>query len=386
MPKAYAIILAAGYSQRMGQCKAVLPLGEKSALQTLADTFIQAGVTPIVVTGYAKEPVKSECNRLGLQTVHNAQFDSGMYSSVQAGCTALPDDAEIFFVTPVDIPLIRSRTIAALLQYAQTTEALVIHPVLDAGIHTPFPDSILKSRDYRGHPPCLDISIKNDILAYNGDGGLAQLLNRFTESTQYLSVIDSNMMQDMDTPQDYETICHLHAVQSVPSLEECYAIWNAVKLPEAIRRHSIAVTDIARIMLKGIPAATQLFSQTVIAGAMLHDIAKGQAKHASAGAKLIAELGFPALAECIANHSHMTAQKGAITEAELVFLADKFVTGTTRCTLEHRYQQKMAMFADSPEAVTAIRQKLLEAQAILAKVETVTCADYNTLLADEGEH
>lgn len=386
MPKAYAIILAAGYSQRMGQCKAVLPLGEKSTLQTLADAFIQAEVTPIVVTGYAKEQVASECTKLGLQTVHNAHFDNGMYSSVQAGCTALPKDAGIFFVTPVDIPLIRTSTISALLQSTQTTDALVIHPVLDAGVYTPFSETALKSKEYRGHPPCLNISIKNDILAYNGDGGLAQLLNQFTESTQYLPVIDSYMMQDMDTPRDYETICHLHAVQSIPSLEECYAIWNTVKLPEHTRRHSIAVADVARIMLKGIPAATQLFSRTVIAGAMLHDIAKGQPKHASAGAKIIAELGFPALAACIANHSHMTAQKGAITETELVFLADKFVIETNRCKLEHRYKQKMVTYADSPEAVTAIQQKLLEAQAILEKVETVTSADYNTLLTNEGEH
>lgn len=380
MLKAYAILLAAGYGSRMKQCKPTLPLGEKTALQTLTDAFIHAGVTPLVVTGYAREKVEQECQRLKLRAVHNTNFDDGMFSSVQTGCNALPNDMDVFFITPVDIPLIRTRTITALLDHAIKNEATVIHPILDDSSLQALPDFLYPTEAKRGHPPCMRASLKRTILQYNGEGGLAKLLDLHADSTQYVPVLDSGMLLDMDTPADYENLCTMQKLQSVPSIQECYAIWNTVKLATHIRKHSLAVTDVARVMLKNIPKTTPLFEQTVISGAMLHDIAKGLPQHAAIGAKMVTEFGFPALAKGIAAHSHLTATEGAVTEAELIFLADKFVEGTNRCVLERRYKEKMACYADSPEVVAAIDQKLLEAQAVLQKIESATKTDFNTLL------
>ncbi|MCG8530015.1 MAG: NTP transferase domain-containing protein [Desulfovibrionales bacterium] len=380
MPNAYAILLAAGYGSRMGQCKPLLPFGDKTALHVLAKQFIAAGVTPIVVTGHAHEQVEEECNRLSLHAVHNAQFAEGMFSSVQTGARALPDDAALFFVTPVDVPLIRSNTIAALIADAETSTAEVIHPVLDDSLLTPLPAFLLKAEGKRGHPPCMRASLKKAILQYNGEGGLARLLDKYEEHTCYLPVIDSNMLLDMDTPEEYAKLQQVYAMQHIPSLQECYAIWNKEKLPPHIRNHSTAVTNIARIILERLPEQSPQFTKTVLAGTMLHDIAKGSQKHALAGARVVTEFGFPALASCIATHSHLEVSKGAVTEAELVFLADKFVEGTERCTLEKRYEDKMACFADSLDVVAIIRHKLQQAQAILRKVEGAATTDFTTLL------
>lgn len=384
MLNAYAIILAAGYGSRMKQCKPMLPLGDKTALETLADTFIHAGVTPLVVTGYAREKVDQECQRLKLRTIHNANFDDGMFSSVQTGCNALPDDADVFFITPVDIPLIRTRTIAMLLESAAKTEATIIHPILDDSSLLALPDFLYATEAKRGHPPCMRASLKEAILQYNGEGGLANALDLHAGSTQYIPVIDSGMLLDMDTPADYEKLCAMQKLYSVPTIQECYAIWNAVSLSTHIRKHSIAVADVARIMLDKLPNISPLFEQTVIAGAMLHDIAKGMPQHAAVGAKLVTEFGFPALAQCIADHSHLIAVKGAVTESELIFLADKFVEGTNKCTLDRRYKEKMACYADSPEVVAAIQQKLHEAQAVLDKVNSAANTDFNTLVTANG--
>lgn len=384
MLKAYAIILAAGYGSRMKQCKPTLPLGDKTALQTLADAFIHAGVTPLVVTGYAREQVDQECQRLKLRTIHNANFDDGMFSSVQAGCSALPDDTDVFFITPVDIPLIRTRTITMLLDSASKTEADIIHPILDDSSLLALPDFLYATEAKRGHPPCMRISIKETILQYNGEGGLANALNLHTGSTKYLPVIDSGMLLDMDTPADYEKLRAMQKLYSVPTIQECYAMWNAVSLSTHIRKHSISVANVARIMLEKLPDISPLFEQTVIAGAMLHDIAKRMPQHAAVGAKLVVEFGFPTLAPCIADHSHLIAVKGAVTESELIFLADKFVDGTKKCTLDRRYKEKMACYADSPEVVAAIQKKLQEAQAVLDKVNSAANTDFNTLLTTDG--
>ena len=118
-------------------------------------------------------------------------------------------------------------------------------------------------------------SLKQAILQYNGEGGLANALDLHAGSIQYIPVIDSGMLLDMDTPADYENLCAMQKLYTVPTVQECYAIWNAVSLSTHIRKHSISVADVARVMLKKLPKISPLFEQTVIAGAMLHDIAKG---------------------------------------------------------------------------------------------------------------
>lgn len=380
MHTAYAILLAAGYGSRMGQCKPTLPLGTSSALELLSQSFKQAGVVPIVVTGHAQEVVERECRRLSLASVHNAAFDEGMFSSVQAGCNALPDSTKYFFITPVDIPLIRHQTISALLTNAEQNSTIVLHPVLDDSQLVPLPDFVYETEAKRGHPPCMHVSLKQEIIAYNGERGLAGLLAYHTKNTSYLPVPDSGMLQDMDTPEDYQKLCELQKLHQVPSTQECYALWNAEKLPSHIRKHSMAVTDVARTILAQLPDTTSLFEQTVLSGTMLHDIAKGSPKHASKGAAIVSEYGFPKLASCIATHSHLQVSAGAVTPEELVFLADKFIEGTTICSLEQRYEEKMACYASSPEVVDAIQLKLYQAQAILHKVEEAMGTSLNTLL------
>ncbi|WP_290920080.1 DVU_1551 family NTP transferase [Halodesulfovibrio sp.] len=386
MHTAYAILLAAGYGSRMGQCKPTLPLGTSSALELLSQSFTRAGVTPIVVTGHAQENVEAECRRLSLVSVHNPAFDDGMFSSVQAGCKALPDDTEYFFITPVDIPLIRHQTISALLTNAGQKSATVLHPVLDDSPLTPLPKFMYETEAKRGHPPCMHASLKQEILAYSGEGGLAGLLAHHAKTTSYIPVTDSGMLQDMDTPDDYQKLCELEKLQQLPSTQECYALWNAENLPSHIRKHSIAVTDVARAILPHLPDTTPLFEQTVLSGTMLHDIAKGSPKHASKGAEIVSEYGFPELASCIAAHSHLQVSSGAVTPEELVFLADKFIEGTTVCSLERRYEEKMACYASSAEVVEAIKQKLSQAQAIQHKVEAAINTTLDTLLNTNRRH
>jgi len=384
MHTAYAILLAAGYGSRMGQCKPTLPLGNATALELLSQSFKQAGVTPIVVTGYAKDTIEQECKRLSLTSVHNAKFDSGMFSSVQTGCKALPDNAEYFFITPVDIPLIRHRTIEALLAEAKKHSARVVHPVLDDSQLAPLSADLYETQAKRGHPPCMHISLKQEILSYNGEGGLAGLLAHHAEATRYLPVPDSSMLLDMDTPEDYRKLCELQQIHNIPSIEECYALWNAESLPTHIRKHSLAVTEVARKKKKKLPETTPLFTQTVLAGTMLHDIAKGSPKHAAKGAALVTAYGFPDLAPNIAAHSHLQAVEGAVSPEEVVFLADKFIEGTNLCSFEDRYRKKMAAYASSPEAVHAITQRLSEAQSVLHKIESAIGTNIETLLNING--
>ena len=371
--KAYAIILAAGAATRMGQCKALLPFENRSALHVLSSSFISAGVTPIVVTGNFRREVEAECAKLGLQSVHNEHADQGMFSSIQTGCKALPADASVFFVSPVDIPLIRSRTIATLLNHKEKCDARILHPVINDGMLQTLPEFLLKSEKKIGHPPCLQGSFKNKILSHSGEGGLAKLLEADAQSTEYVPVIDSAMLLDMDTPEDYSRLQALASLQHIPSMHECFALWNHVLLPEHIRRHCFKVADVATKLVEALESPpTREFKQKVIAGALLHDIAKGSPDHAQKGADLLKKQGFESLSHIIASHSRLAMQDGTITEAELVFLADKFVQGTSLAPYKKRYEEKMTHYATSPRVLAIIKERQAQAESIHQKIEMQT--------------
>ena len=84
-----AVILAAGYSSRMGDFKALLPFGRGTVLECVVTTLRAAGVERIVVvSGYRAEETEAEACRLGIDAARNPQFATGMSGSVRVGITA----------------------------------------------------------------------------------------------------------------------------------------------------------------------------------------------------------------------------------------------------------------------------------------------------------
>jgi len=86
-----AIVLAAGFSSRMGAFKPLLPFGERTVVAHVVANLRAAGLQRIhVVTGFEAENLAPELNRLGVTRAHNPDFAKGMFSSVRAGVASLP--------------------------------------------------------------------------------------------------------------------------------------------------------------------------------------------------------------------------------------------------------------------------------------------------------
>ena len=101
-----AIILAGGYSSRMGDFKPLLKLGPYCAIEHAVRCFLQAGVCDVrVVAGYRAEEVAEVARTLGVTVIY-PNFDLGMYSLRTGRCQSLEDDVEAFFILPVDYPLV----------------------------------------------------------------------------------------------------------------------------------------------------------------------------------------------------------------------------------------------------------------------------------------
>src|SRR5579863_4348391 len=94
-----AIILAAGYSSRMGEFKPSLLLGRTTAFERCIELFRAAEIADVVaVLGHRADQLQPKAERGGVRCVLNPEFDRGMYSSIVAGIRTLPRWVEAAFI------------------------------------------------------------------------------------------------------------------------------------------------------------------------------------------------------------------------------------------------------------------------------------------------
>jgi len=192
-----AVVLAAGFSSRMGTLKPLLPLCGVPAVAYLAGHVRAAGVEDIlVVTGHESEKVEEALAAMAkegrVRFCYNGLYASGMFSSVVRGLKDVRGDAALVF--PADVPLVKPETIGALADFWARGEA-------PAGTF-----ALPACGGKRGHPLLIPRGYFPEIFAHDGEGGLRAVLDRHAEQTQVLEVPDAGVLLEMDTPEDYEVI------------------------------------------------------------------------------------------------------------------------------------------------------------------------------------
>ena len=131
----------------------------------------------------------------------------------------------------------------------------------------------------------------------------------------------------------------------------CLAMLRAAGADALLTAHSLAVTDVADELCAAlVRQGLTLDAAAVHRGALLHDLAKGERDHAAVGGLWLKELGYPALAEIVRQHTEPDSFEP--NEAGLVFLADKLVRGTERVSLAERFASS-AEKCKTPEAMAA---------------------------------
>lgn len=203
MGKTEAILLAAGYSSRMGALKPLLPLGDTTVIRRQAEMLGGVVDRTIVVVGFQAETVKAHLHGYHVSIVENPEFARGMFTSVQAGIMALSHDTEEFLVLPVDYPLVTGELIKELLTvYFHSPSSKVGYPSYGGR---------------RGHPPVISASCILGILRHNGEQGLKGALAPYNETACYLESEDRRCVMDMDTPVDYQEILEMTKANSTIS-------------------------------------------------------------------------------------------------------------------------------------------------------------------------
>lgn len=100
----FALILAAGFSTRMGTCKTTLPWrDDRTLLEYQTEQFLLAGIIPIVVLGSHNAHRQKDCPNSS-QVLINYKCDRGKTSSILTGLQSLPPEFSTLIISAVDQP------------------------------------------------------------------------------------------------------------------------------------------------------------------------------------------------------------------------------------------------------------------------------------------
>ena len=188
---AAALLPAAGASRRMGRPKLLLPFRGRPLIAAVVDALRAGGADTIVlVIAPEDEELRAWARQTGVDVAVNPEPERGMLSSIQEGLAALPRD-QILLVSPADLPNLRAESVAELLRRTIDVDAPLAVPVYQGK---------------RGHPLAIAPALIPEILTLDPGIGLKQLRDRHAAGLLEVPVDDPGVVQDVDTPEDYDKL------------------------------------------------------------------------------------------------------------------------------------------------------------------------------------
>ena len=199
-----AVILAAGESRRMGkQNKLLLPIGGEALLVKLVTSVCASDVGQVlVVIGHEAEKIRRELNEFPLNFVYNPNFSEGMTTSIQYGVKVASHECDGLLICLGDMPFINTSEINKLIHaYVKNRikgEGLIVVPVF---------------KRQRGNPVLFSIEFRNDILEHKKESGCKEVIMKNSDSVMEIEMDTENMILDVDTMEDYQSISDLFVTE-----------------------------------------------------------------------------------------------------------------------------------------------------------------------------
>lgn len=184
-----AVIAAAGLSSRMREFKPMLCLGTMTIIERVIQNLRSAGTEEIVVvTGYKSELLEKHLASRSVRLCKNTHYaETKMLDSICLELKTLRTSYDAVFITPGDVPLVRTDT----LRQMETAGAGIVRPVCGG---------------QPGHPVLIAREYIPQILKYRGSKGLRGAMAALPQPVTDIEVDDSGITMDADTPQDFRAL------------------------------------------------------------------------------------------------------------------------------------------------------------------------------------
>src|SRR5438132_10355834 len=184
-----AVVLAAGLSRRMGQPKPLMQVNRRSFLEQAIHTLREGGCRYVVAVLNGEDDWADRlADVAGAAVVLNEDLSSEQLDSLRLGVRALPEDSAAVAVLPVDFPLVRPATVAALVHSFDKSPAPLIRPVYKGA---------------PGHPTIFARALYDDLMHAHGAQGARDVVAAYAGEIRNIEVDDEGVIIDIDTPEDY---------------------------------------------------------------------------------------------------------------------------------------------------------------------------------------
>jgi molybdenum cofactor cytidylyltransferase len=186
-----AVVLAAGASTRMGRPKLGLEIAGRPVIQHVVGHVRQSRCDRIlVVVGDAADGVVQDAGNPGVQIVVNARHREGMGTSIAAGISALPQDAEAAVIVLGDQPRVTAASINALIDAYRTTGKPLVAS---------------RYGGVTGAPTLIGRALFDEARHLHGDVGGRWLIDRHPDLVEEVP-LSPDQAVDLDTPEDFARV------------------------------------------------------------------------------------------------------------------------------------------------------------------------------------
>lgn len=192
-----AIILASGYSRRMGANKLLLKYKGKTLVQRTIDTIQKCGFSEVIVVAREQEIIEIG-NKNDIKVIKNENADKGISESIKLGVVHAEETEGYMFFT-ADQPFLDMDTVKGLIQKFIENPDYIIVP---------------RCEGRRGNPVIFPHRLKEDFLQLQGDVGGKVIINKYLNKVKFLEIQDSTRLFDIDTNENYEYILKLEGKEN----------------------------------------------------------------------------------------------------------------------------------------------------------------------------
>ncbi len=187
-----AIILASGYSRRMGKNKLLLKYKGKLMIEHTIETILQCGFSEVILVA-REEEIINVGNENGLRVIKNKNADKGISESIKLGVRESKETEGYMFFT-ADQPFLDMDTVKALKNKFTEDSDYIIIP---------------RCNGKRSSPVIFPYSFKGDFLKLQGDVGGKIIINNNLDKVKFVEVTNSTKLFDVDTKENYQYILKL---------------------------------------------------------------------------------------------------------------------------------------------------------------------------------
>jgi molybdenum cofactor cytidylyltransferase len=206
------VILAAGYSTRMGRDKALLPWPPVAEGAPAANTFLGAMIDllqqvsdlVLVVAGENTPTLESVADAHGAFLVTNPKPERGQFSSIQVGLReVLNRGRDAAFLAPVDRPPVLPGTVHQLRStfLASDPQVWAVVPEVSRGGST-----------VHGHPILVGREMMEQFLRAPATANARDIEHAHNPHVLYVPVTDERVAANIDTPEDYQRLLRVETI------------------------------------------------------------------------------------------------------------------------------------------------------------------------------